>query len=379
MENNELLSKDKEYSKQANINKSENNKDSQKITYSPLLNAKGTNGLISLPVNNMSINARFDYIPDVDEGSLFTKDDIKISITHFDSSNQLGKSIMFFLYTLKEYTRDVPSKSIRPEYNKFKSELDSGILDNRTTIIHFDDYLRDFNIPDTPNNRKNARRDIKSYINTLQNVYFTFSEYSYKAKKTLTYSLKVFSGEAKEESSVKRSGNIYLIYDQAFSQYLVERDFSTLIPDAMFPRIDMRKHPNALSIIFKFSVMYSMNYFKTRGIIGVDNLLNYVLNLPSIEEVRKKGKSPFQTIIDPLERDLDYLKEIGLLKKWEYCNKNCEPLTKEQLENYDFNTLVKCFINYELPDYPIELQEKRLKKLEEKKESKKRQDQSKKV
>ena len=172
-------------------------------------------------------------------------------------------------------------------------------------------------------------------------------------------------------SEVKRSGDIYFILNTDFIDYLTENNFITYISDNVY-NIKLREHPNALAIIFKLSVMYSMNFLKAnRGLVSVKDLLADVLNIPSYEEVKKLQKSPYKAIIEPMERDLDYLQDFGLLKQWEYCNEKREPLTKDQLENYGYNTLIKCYIKYELADYPTELQDKRLELLEEKKKAKK--------
>lgn len=343
----------------------------KKNTYSPLLNAKGSNGLVTLPVTAKAIKARFTYYPDVDEGSLFTRDDLKVMITNYNNLTHLGNSILFLFYCLKEYTKTVPSKKVNNglDYKRFRASLIKR--DTRTIAIHFEDYLASKNIPDTPDNRKNAKRDLRAYYETLKNVHFEFTDYSTTQKKLLNYSLNLFSGTAEEVSEIKRSGDIYFILNTDFIDYLTENNFITYISDNVY-NIKLREHPNALAIIFKLSVMYSMNFLKAnRGLVSVKDLLADVLNIPSYEEVKKQKNSPYRAIIEPMERDLDYLQDYGLLKQWEYCNEKREPLSKDQLENYGYNTLIKCYIKYELADYPTELQDKRLESLEEKKEAKK--------
>ena len=339
----------------------------KKNTYSPLLNARGSNGLVSLPVTSRAIKARFTYNPEVNEGSLFTKDALKVTITNYNNHTHLGKSILFLLYCLKEYTKIVPSKELNKgeNYRRFRASLITR--DSRTIAINFEDYLDFFKIPDTPDNRKNARRNLRAFYETLKNVHFEFTDYSHKQKKLLNYSLNLFSGTAEEVSEIKRSGDIYFIFNTDFIDYLTENNFTTYISDNAYT-LDLVKHPNSLAITFKLSVLYSMNYLKNnRGLISVKNLLADILNIPSYEEVKELKKSPYTAIIEPMERDLDYLQEYGLLKQWEYCNEKREPLSKEQLKSYGYKTLIKCFIKYELADYPEELQQKRLETKKEKK------------
>ena len=112
----------------------------KKNTYSPLLNAKGSNGLVTLPVTAKAIKARFTYYPDVDEGSLFTRDDLKVMITNYNNLTHLGNSILFLFYCLKEYTKTVPSKKVNNglDYKRFRASLIKR--DTRTIAIHFEDY-----------------------------------------------------------------------------------------------------------------------------------------------------------------------------------------------------------------------------------------------
>lgn len=355
---------------ESNLITPEDKQESNKNSYSPMLNAKGSNGLITLPVTSKAIKARFTYSPETEEGSLFTKDDLKVTIANYDNITHLGNSVLFLLYTLKEYTKTVPAKKNSVEYKRFRAGLVSR--DSRTVAINFENYLDFFNIPNTPDNRKNAKRNLKEYFNTLKNVNFEFTDYSISHKKYLNYSLALFSGTAEEAdlSEIKRSGDIYFIYNLDFIDYLTENNFITYIADKSFT-MDLIKHPNALAINFKLSVMYSMNFWKNnKGLISVEALLADVLNIPSYEEVKKLQKSPYNAIIEPLERDLNYLQDYGIISNWEYCNEKREPLTDEQLEKYNYKALSKCYIKYALADYPEDKQQERKKRLEEKAQKK---------
>lgn len=343
------------------IRKLEPVKQIKKSKYSPYLNAKGSNSIFALPVTPKAVKARFSYNPESEEGSLFTNEDLKFSITNFNSLSLLGRSIQFFLYCLKIYTKTVPSKSKNNgrDFKKFQAIISKSqgdfitSIDARTLCIDFNEYLETFNIPNTKDNRKNAKRNIKKYYDTLKHISFDFEEYSYKHKKLMNYSLELFSGKA-EETYIAKNNNLYFILNSDFVSYITEKNFITFISDNVYS-LDFLKHPNSLAIIFKLSVMYSMNISNSnKGLISVKNLLSDVLNLPSYEEVKKLKKSPYNAIIEPLERDLDYLEEAGLLKNWEYCNEKREPLTENQLENYSYQTLIKSIIKYELPDYPEE-------------------------
>lgn len=111
------------------------------------------------------------------------------------------------------------------------------------------------------------------------------------------------------------------------------------------------------------------HFIQTRGKAGnnrlkVANLIAAVPDLPTYDEVMAGDRHVDTRIISPVERDLDQLKKLGVLKSWEYSNAKGAPLTADQLENIDYNTWSTLYISFvlDLPpqDKYIENHQKRI-------------------
>lgn len=316
-----------------------------KEAYSRLLNAKGTNALSKIPTSPKAIKSKFVYHPEMDANSLFTDDDVKVTVKELDNSTQLGNSILFFYYLLCSFTRNVSYK----QKNLTKEDYE----------IYFDveAYLTARGKEINTNNKKNLMREVKQYYETLKRITLDFEEYDYNKKELKKNNLEIFAGKGSTESFIKRSKNYFFILNPFLAEYLIEKNFISYFPNNAF-NIDIMRHPNALSITNKLSVLYSMNYWKSnKGLVSLKNLLSSISDIPSYEDVSKSNRAYFNRIIEPLEKDLDYLQELNILTKWEWANKKREVLTNEQLKSYDYKALENCFLSYELADYPEQEQE----------------------
>lgn len=339
----------KVYADQQIIVSPENN-DKEKI-YDPMLNAKGTNALASIPTSSRAITAHFTYHPEVNEGELFTADDVKVTVKEFDNSSNLGKSILFLYYLLCIYTKEISNKTDISE-----------ILDKskREVFLDVDNFITSFAIPD----RRKALERIKQYYETLKHITLDFEELNPKKQTVKKYSLDIFSGKGSEESLIKRSKNYFFILNYDLVEYLVERNYITYFPNKAFS-IDVMRYPNALSVTNKLSVLYSENYWKTnKGLISLEKLMDSVSDIPSFDEVSKDNRNYFGRIIEPLEKTLSYLQDKSILANWEWCNKKKEPLSEDQINKYGYSSLKHCYIKYEMADYPYEIMQIRKQRLD---------------
>ena len=90
---------------------------------------------------------------------------------------------------------------------------------------------------------------------------------------------------------------------------------------------------------------------KNANRVSVKTIIDACPDLPLYDDVIKKKGQIAQTIIEPIERDLNALVEkYHLLNSWEYCNSNSVPLTEEQLFKYDYDTWIQWLIEFEFPD-----------------------------
>ena len=130
-------------------------------------------------------------------------------------------------------------------------------------------------------------------------------------------------------------------------------------------RINGKQNPYSWSIGQKLWQHYMINRGKANAEhLSVKKLLEAVPDLPTYEEVMEGNRVVNQRIIEPVERDLDELKRLGVLKSWEYSNSRGAALTAEQLANMEYNTWGKLYISFVLDLPPqakyIEAHKKRL-------------------
>ena len=128
-------------------------------------------------------------------------------------------------------------------------------------------------------------------------------------------------------------------------------------------KIDERNQ-YAYYVAEKLALHYSIdnNYLhSTHNIISFQALLEAIPGLPSYEEVAAKDRHIDLRIISPVQNALDSLDFIT----WYPCNKRKQPLTKEQLQNFDYHTFINTYVCFEILGYP---EEKRQKRLESKKQ-----------
>ena len=309
--------------------------------YSKLLNAKATNALATIPTSSRAIKSQFTYHPEIEAGSLFTADDVKVTIKDFESNKKLGNAIIFYYYLLCAFTKQVSYKENSEILEKKES---------REVYFDIETYLKSKNLEITKDNKKNSLKAVKEMYETLKHITLDFEETTATEKKK--YSLELFGGKGTVESFGKRSKSYFFILNYDLVKYLAERNYLTYIHNN-FMQIDVMRHPNALSILIKLSSLYSMNYWKTnKGLVSFENLILAASDIPTLETVAKTNRHYFNRIVEPLEKDLDHLKDLEILKSWEYTNKNRQPLTDEQLKSYDYKTFKDCYIHYELADYP---------------------------
>ncbi len=308
--------------------------------YSELLNAKGTNALATLPTT--SRRAALVFTPYMGKNSLFTPDEVKITIDNPAASSQLGNSILFFYYMLTKFTKQTPHNT---------KGLDLSQKRTREIPIDVEEFLRIRGKEISPDNKKNAARDIRKYYDTLKNISLDFEEYDPKTNQKKRYLLELFSGRG--EALQKKSKSYFFILNEDVAQYLTEKNYITQFPNAGFA-IDLQTHPNALSLLIELTYFYSMNIGKpNQGTVSLKALLEKLSDIPRPEEI-KEERHITRRIIDPLEKDLDHLVDKGALESWEWANKKKEPLELSQLENYSYKALSDCYLIYKMKDYPVE-------------------------
>lgn len=103
-------------------------------------------------------------------------------------------------------------------------------------------------------------------------------------------------------------------------------------------RTDDKRNPLAFVLGIKLTTHTFQNYGKqNQNTLSVAKLLEYVQDfLPTVADLKASRASATQKIVAPVERDLHYLVDLGVLRWWDYCHAKGEPLSDdEQAERID--------------------------------------------
>lgn len=163
------------------------------------------------------------------------------------------------------------------------------------------------------------------------------------------------------------NGSLKLTFDIDFAKYLSSHSRAMPRHNNNF-RINANINPHSYDMAKKLQEHYYMNVGKSNSNrIAVKSLQKELPNLPSYDDVMNGDRHIDQRIIKPFEKDLDALvKKYDILEKWNYCNKQGEPLTNEQLHNYDYISWNEWLIEFTLKDYPKTTEKLRLAEYKEK-------------
>lgn len=214
---------------------------------------------------------------------------------------------------------------------------------------------------------KEARKQIKEDLEALYNLKFeTFTQPIHRKSQDFI-NLAIIGSHGIE------NGKIFASLDGVFSKLL---SYYPAIPiHKGLLKLKANKNPCAYYFAKKIHEHKFMNSGKkNEDIIAVMTLLEAAQNvLPTYEEVFNSNRHYKERIIDPFERDMDALIEIGMLNEWTYCHKNEIPLTDTELENLDYETFKTLNIKVQWTEYPnqsnrLEIKAKKIKAAIKKKE-----------
>ena len=127
-------------------------------------------------------------------------------------------------------------------------------------------------------------------------------------------------------------------------------------PQSLY-RLRDNNTPNSYYFLRKITEHKNMNYFKPNAdIISVETLLNSSPVMPSYDEVSKSDRHYQSRIITPFENDMNALDETFT---WEYCHENGEPLTDEELANFNYDIFITLLVKITWRFYPERTKPKR--------------------
>ena len=156
--------------------------------------------------------------------------------------------------------------------------------------------------------------------------------------------------DANSEPQLFKRGKVTVRIDVDFAKYL-QNSYIMAINDNFYA-ISPKKNPYSVAFYDKIMTHYRSNIGKpNQNIIRVKTLLD-MTDIPHYEEIAGKGRTN-QLMFTPVERDMDNLQELGLIKSWDYCKPNGVPLTKAERKKMTGTQFESYDVYFEMPDdYP---------------------------
>lgn len=106
--------------------------------------------------------------------------------------------------------------------------------------------------------------------------------------------------------------------------------FTSYLPQELF-KVNMKYNPHAWTIGKKLINHSGANLGDANeNILSVKSLLEWVESIPGEEEIAEGARQYTKRIIEPMERDLSALVDLGVLDFWDYCHEKGAPLAAEE-------------------------------------------------
>lgn len=205
--------------------------------------------------------------------------------------------------------------------------------------------------------RKTARKQIKEDLDTLYMASINYKRINVKDNEPEENKGDYMDARVIQKRGIVK-GNIIVTFADDYKNLL---DSYTIMPypEELY-KINGHYNPNSFYLLRRILEHKNMNVGKkNENRISVDTLLKACPNMPTYTEVMNTDRAVNRRIIERFERDLD-AKEVSEVIRWNYCHRNGEPLTDEELVNIDYNLFQFLLIEFEFKNYPS--QAKRLNK-----------------
>ncbi len=299
--------------------------------YSSILQGKATNSLSKVSKKSMTYDDRINI-------SSTIHNEVMIRLENSEELNlnvQTHKVLDALILKLTS-NFSVGSDATAEKINRY-----------RTVKLSLDEYMNLCNLKD----RKEAKKQLKSAIQSIYNISMKWSEVSYEGKKKIERNWQVrvadLMGEEWFEDPIKNS-NVMFKFTFDIAEYLSQA-YIMPYPKNLF-QINSKYNPHAYYLGRKLIDHYNQNIGKrNRNRILVSTLLKCLPDLPNYETTRRVS----ELIISPFERDLDALvDDYGILNSWEYCNKDGVTFDENSLKNMDYATWINLFVLFEPLNFP---------------------------
>ena len=184
-------------------------------------------------------------------------------------------------------------------------------FNNRWITLTLTEYLHFLGKEANINQKKIVRREVKQSLQILERLNLKFKK---GRGQFLYFDILLVKGFLKDEISIEFDEQFYNIMKRAHDQ-----NFYTYIPKAL-NGINNKQYPHIklLSQYLGINRRINLTKGKREKVFKVNSIYDYVVTLPRLEEIKKHRASPTQKIIQPFERNLNKMKELGYIKDWKY-------------------------------------------------------------
>lgn len=142
---------------------------------------------------------------------------------------------------------------------------------------------------------------------------------------------------------------IHFAFSPDFMGAVLNREAGRMAVNPILLGTDDVKFPHAFMVGWKLSTHSYQNIGKkNETTLSVEKLLEFVEGIPSFETVKETDRAYTRRIIEPMEKSLNHLVEIGFIEYWDYCHENGEPLTDEEQNQRFTDTGEECALPYDV-------------------------------
>lgn len=213
---------------------------------------------------------------------------------------------------------------------------------NREVSISLEDYMERLGKPLTKTSKDKTRREVNKDLDVLYSTSIEWSE-------TRRGQVREFAKMRICDMIAIKNGNIIINFSEPFAGYL-NNSYITQFCEGLL-KLDER-NPNLYPLGKKLILHYGMGNNQIKGTatrLSVKVLLEYMRHIPSYEDVMRTDRHVERRIITAFEKTLDGLSSIIT---WEYSNSKGEPLTEEQIQNFNYGAFKNCYVSYTPVHHP---------------------------
>jgi len=290
--------------------------------YQNILQGKLTNAFQMLSTGSFYFDKFANNANAIINNVKFSADSLKTLPTPFKFDTIVKRIFDIFILKL------TPSLPYRKEMS------DNDFKKFQQVSITLREYMNYCNIK---NNKTRAIEQLRTALNIIGHISVEFSDVHFIRKnksESEYYFFKITDAVIRDKST----GTYSIIFNVNFLKYLAK---TYIMPfNVKIFQINLHKNPNSYQLARRLLLHHNMNFSKSNAnIISIKSLLEST-SIPTYEQIKSKGRLK-QLIIEPFERDLNFLQTTNILQ-WNYSGD----------VDYSYNKWIDSSIIFSLSNYP---------------------------